>query len=128
MEASTMAMGGDQWCELLGWFIVENDATIRETALVFQINKTRVHNMVTKELPEVNSILAKEVRRVLSEHKKDAPRRGGEATKRKYEMKREMHAYKPLVKISLTAKMEYEPEKEIEHLNDALSNQVTPTL
>lgn len=85
-----MAMGGDQWCELLGWFIVENDATIRETALVFQINKTRVHNMVTKELPEVNSILAKEVRRVLSEHKKDAPRRGGQATKKKYELTKEM--------------------------------------
>lgn len=105
MEACTMAMGGNQWCEMLGWFIVENDATIRDTALVFQINKTRVHEMVTKALPEVNSILAKEVRRVLNEHKKDAPRRGGEATKRKYEQ-----------------------EKEMEHLTDVTSKLVAPIL
>lgn len=83
-----MAIFYTQLCERYGWYIVENRATIRQTAEKFGASKSTVHKYVTKLLPTVNPLLAREVRKVLDENKEESAIRGGAALKRKYELAR----------------------------------------
>ncbi len=71
-------------CILLGEYIAENKATVRQAAEVFSISKSTVHIDVTKRLREISPALAKEVNSVLQENKAQRHLRGGEATKEKY--------------------------------------------
>lgn len=71
-------------CILLGEYIVEQKATVRQAAEVFQISKSTVHMDVTKRLSRIAPSLAKEVNTVLQENKAQRHIRGGEATKEKY--------------------------------------------
>ena len=66
-------------------FIIENNATVRQTAKQFGISKSTVHKDVTERLMQINPSLAKEARKVLDVNKSERHIRGGEATKRKYE-------------------------------------------
>lgn len=68
----------------IGRYIVENNATVRQTATVFRVSKSTVHKDVTERLPAVNHALADEVRRVLDVNKAERHIRGGLATKEKY--------------------------------------------
>ena len=68
------------------WFIFENKATIRQTAEAFRVGKSKVHSDMRKFLPEINSILAQEVGKILENNKAQWHIRGGLATKRKYEL------------------------------------------
>ena len=71
-------------CELLGEYIVENNATVRETAKYFSVSKSTVHKDVTEKLFYENPQLHKLVKKVLSKNKSERHLRGGEATKQKY--------------------------------------------
>ncbi len=71
-------------CIELGHYIVETKATVRQTASVFGISKSTVHNDVTKRLSTINPLLCSEVKAVLNENKAQRHIRGGLATKEKY--------------------------------------------
>lgn len=71
---------------ILGEYIIENKATVRQTAKVFGISKSTVHKDVSERLKTVQPSLYKEVKVILDINKQERHIRGGEATKRKYEM------------------------------------------
>jgi len=65
-------------------FIINSNATVRETAKKFGISKSTVHKDVTERLVKINPKLAVEARRVLEVNKSERHIRGGLATKEKY--------------------------------------------
>ena len=65
-------------------YIVENNATVRQTAKEFGISKSTVHKAVTDRLTAINPALAKQVRSVLDVNKSERHIRGGLATREKY--------------------------------------------
>ena len=65
-------------------YIIENNATVRQTAKQFRISKSTVHKDVTERLEEINASLAAETRKVLDVNKSERHIRGGLATKEKY--------------------------------------------
>lgn len=65
-------------------YIIENNATVRQTAKQFGISKSTVHKDVTDRLTQINPALAKEARKVLDINKSERHIRGGLATKEKY--------------------------------------------
>lgn len=84
-----ITFGDTQRCERLGQYIVENGATVRETATRFQISKSTVHKDVRTVLHTVNRSLWEEVAAVLEKNKSERHLRGGAATKQKYKEKKE---------------------------------------
>lgn len=71
-------------CEILGNYLVENQSTVRETAIRFGISKSTVHKDVTDRLKQVNRNLYLSVRELLDKNKSERHLRGGEATKNRY--------------------------------------------
>lgn len=71
-------------CVLLGEYIVNNKATVRQAAKVFGVSKSTVHIDVTKRLAQTSPMLASRVALVLKENKAQRHIRGGAATKEKY--------------------------------------------
>ena len=65
-------------------YIVENNATVIQTAKEFGISKSTVHKDVTDRLTAINPVLAKQVRSVLDVNKSERHIRGGLATREKY--------------------------------------------
>jgi len=65
-------------------YIIENNATVRQTAKAFGISKSTVHKDVTERLMEINASLAAEARKILDVNKSERHIRGGMATKQKY--------------------------------------------
>lgn len=65
-------------------YIIENNATVRQTAKTFGVSKSTVHKDVTDRLMQINPTLAKEARCVLDVNKSERHIRGGMATKEKY--------------------------------------------
>ena len=65
-------------------YIIENNATVRQTAKQFGISKSTVHKDVTERLMQINPALAKEARKVLDVNKSERHIRGGLATREKY--------------------------------------------
>ena len=65
-------------------YIIENNATVRQTAKQFGISKSTVHKDVTERLMQINPALAKEARKVLDINKSERHIRGGLATNEKY--------------------------------------------
>lgn len=68
----------------LARYMVENNATVRQTATVFGISKSTVHKDLTERLPVINHLLAEQVRQVLDVNKAERHIRGGMATRDKY--------------------------------------------
>ena len=66
-------------------YIIDNNATVRQTAKQFGISKSTVHKDVTERLSQVNPTLAREARKVLDVNKSERHIRGGMATKEKYQ-------------------------------------------
>ena len=77
----------EERCEALAKYIIENKATVRETAEVFGISKSTVHKNVTDSLSKISPVLFNEVSKILLVNKLERHIRGGEATKRKYKNK-----------------------------------------
>lgn len=65
-------------------YIIENNATVRQTAKTFGISKSTVHKDVTDRLAQINPSFATEVRKVLDTNKSERHIRGGMATREKY--------------------------------------------
>ena len=65
-------------------YIIENNATVRQTAGQFGISKSTVHKDVTERLEQINPSLAAQARKVLDVNKSERHIRGGLATKEKY--------------------------------------------
>ncbi|MCI8877190.1 MAG: sporulation transcriptional regulator SpoIIID [Lachnospiraceae bacterium] len=65
-------------------YIVENNATVRQTAKKFGISKSTVHKDVTERLTQINPSLAQKARKVLDVNKSERHIRGGLATREKY--------------------------------------------
>jgi len=65
-------------------YIIDNNATVRQTAKEFGISKSTVHKDVTDRLMQVNPTLAKQARKVLDVNKQERHIRGGLATREKY--------------------------------------------
>lgn len=65
-------------------YIVDEGATVRQTAKAFGISKSTVHKDVTQRLTRINPALAAEARKVLDVNKSERHIRGGLATKEKY--------------------------------------------
>lgn len=79
---------GKERCETLALYMIENNATVRSTAAHFGISKSTVHKDVSKTLKHINKSLYVQVSKLLETNKSERHIRGGEATKRKYERKR----------------------------------------
>lgn len=65
-------------------YIIDNNATVRQTAKQFGISKSTVHKDVTERLHQINPALASKARKVLDLNKSERHIRGGLATKEKY--------------------------------------------
>ena len=65
-------------------YIIDNNATVRQTAKQFGISKSTGHKDVTERLSQVNPTLAREARKVLDVNKSERHIRGGLATREKY--------------------------------------------
>lgn len=65
-------------------YIIEQNATVRQTARRFGISKSTVHKDVTERLEEIDPALAKRARIVLDVNKSERHIRGGMATREKY--------------------------------------------
>ncbi|MBQ3941150.1 MAG: sporulation transcriptional regulator SpoIIID [Oscillospiraceae bacterium] len=70
---------------LLGSYIAEHGATVRQTAAVFGISKSTVHKDITARLPLLHAGLSARVHAVIEKNKQERHIRGGLATKQKYE-------------------------------------------
>ncbi len=68
----------------LGKYILEHNATVRQTAKKFHVSKSTVHKDVSERLLKLNRELAEEVHSVLLENKAERHIRGGMATREKY--------------------------------------------
>ena len=65
-------------------YIIEHNATVRQTAKQFGVSKSTVHKDVSERLVQINPGLAADVRSVLEKNKKERHIRGGMATREKY--------------------------------------------
>ncbi len=65
-------------------YIIEKNATVRQTAKEFGISKSTVHKDITERLQQINPNLASLARKVLDLNKSERHIRGGLATKAKY--------------------------------------------
>ncbi len=65
-------------------YIIEHNATVRQTAKCFGISKSTVHKDVSERLLYIQPALAKDVRKVLDVNKAERHIRGGLATREKY--------------------------------------------
>lgn len=65
-------------------YIIEHNATVRQTAGQFGISKSTVHKDVTERLLTINPVLARQARMVLDVNKSERHIRGGMATREKY--------------------------------------------
>ena len=66
-------------------FIIEEKATVRQTAKKFGVSKSTVHKDVTERLLQINPSLAARARIVLDVNKSERHIRGGLATREKYQ-------------------------------------------
>lgn len=69
---------------ILGQYIADTGATVRQCAQTHGVSKSTVHSDVTKRLGGIDKKLYAKVRRVLEKNKSERHLRGGEATRRKY--------------------------------------------
>lgn len=65
-------------------YIVERNATVRQTAKQFGISKSTVHKDVSQRIVQLSPTLAEQVRQVLERNKSERHIRGGLATREKY--------------------------------------------
>lgn len=65
-------------------YIIEHQATVRQTAKEFGVSKSTIHKDVTERLQQINPTLAIKARKVLDTNKSERHIRGGMATREKY--------------------------------------------
>ena len=65
-------------------YIIDYNATVRQTAREFGVSKSTVHKDVTERLVQIDASLAGQARKVLDVNKSERHIRGGLATREKY--------------------------------------------
>ena len=75
---------GRERCVALAIYMLEKNATVRQTAEHFGISKSTVHKDVTISLEKVNRVLHGQIGELLDTNKRERHIRGGEATRKKY--------------------------------------------
>ena len=65
-------------------YIIDCNATVRQTAKKFGVSKSTVHKDVTERVLQINPTLARKARKVLDVNKQERHIRGGMATREKY--------------------------------------------
>ena len=65
-------------------YIIDNNATVRQTAKTFGVSKSTVHKDISERLPLFNRPLYMQVKAVLDVNKAQRHIRGGIATRKKY--------------------------------------------
>ena len=84
-ESDMMYIAADkERCVILGTYIVENRATVRQAAARYGISKSTVHKDVTETLRHVSPALWEAVAEVLAQNKNERHLRGGEATRQRH--------------------------------------------
>lgn len=73
----------------LAQYMVEENATVRQTAARFGVSKSTVHKDITTRLKKLNAVLYDSVQEVLRTNKQERHIRGGMATREKYRAKAE---------------------------------------
>ena len=81
-------MKGRERVEILAEYVIENGATVRSCASQFGISKSTVHKDLTTKLKYINYSMYLEVKKVLELNKSERHLRGGEATRTKYQKKK----------------------------------------
>lgn len=71
---------------MLAHHILETRDTIRQTAKIYSISKSTVHNDLSKRLFKIDKLLYLAVQEILEEHFREKHLRGGEATRKKYQI------------------------------------------
>ena len=79
---------GRERCELIGEYVIETGATVRSAAHYFGVSKSTVHKDLTYKLKYLNPSLYSSVKEILELNKSQRHLRGGEATKRKYQIQK----------------------------------------
>ena len=87
-----MNYDGDERPRRLAMYLIEEKSTVRNTAAVFGISKSTVHKDVSARLARIDPALHREVQKVLDTNRSERHIRGGDATRRKYALKKEMKA------------------------------------
>ncbi|OQB13011.1 MAG: Stage III sporulation protein D [Firmicutes bacterium ADurb.Bin193] len=85
MKYKNFNIDANDRCVAVAQYIIENKATVRETAPVFGYSKSTIYNDVTSTLKKRNRALYLQAKEVLDYNKAERHIRGGLATKRKYE-------------------------------------------
>ena len=86
-KESVLTGAGRDRCTVLGSYIIRNNATVRQAAYQFGISKSTVHKDVTEVLRQVDPAMYVKVREILEVNKQERHLRGGEATRRKYNLR-----------------------------------------
>ena len=76
----------DKRARELAEYVLETGATVRAAAERFGVSKSTVHKDLTRRLEQTDRLLWLRVRAVLEQNKAERHLRGGEATRRKYEL------------------------------------------
>ena len=79
---------GKERAIILAEYVIETGDTVRGTAQKFGVSKSTVHKDLTYKLRKLSPGLYEDVKAVLDTNKSERHLRGGEATRRKYLMKR----------------------------------------
>jgi len=79
---------GKERCEVLAEYVIEYEATVRSAASYFGISKSTVHKVLTTKLKHINKNLYNKVKEILNHNKSIRHLRGGEATRKKYLIKK----------------------------------------
>ena len=75
--------------EILADYVIETGATVRQAATRFGVSKSTVHKDLTYKLKMINPSLYSQVKEILEINKSQRHLRGGEATRKKYLLKKE---------------------------------------
>ncbi len=80
----------DERARRLAEYLISKKSTVRSTAAAFGISKSTVHKDVAVRLAKIDPALHTEVMKILCLNREERHIRGGDATKRKYELVKKM--------------------------------------
>ncbi len=80
---------GKERAEILAEYVIETGATVRNCAAKFGISKSTVHKDLSVRLKYINATMYSKVKKILDFNKSERHLRGGEATKKKYMIKKQ---------------------------------------
>ena len=83
-----MIESGTERAVELGQYIIKTGATVRAAAKVFHISKSTVHKDISERLKKIDPLLFRKVKKIMDKNRAERHIRGGDATRRKYLIKK----------------------------------------